>query len=42
MKKESTDNTQSANDEYRFNLTPDHIVALVAAPLLALSVTDVS
>ena len=36
MKNDSTDNDQSASNEYRFSLTPGHIVALVAAPLLAI------
>jgi sodium-dependent dicarboxylate transporter 2/3/5 len=38
MKEGSTGNSQSAGDEYRFNLTQGHIAALVAAPLLALLV----
>lgn len=38
MKEGSTGNSQSAGDEYRFNLTQGHIAALVAAPLLAILV----
>ena len=38
MKEGSTGNSQSASDEYRFNLTQGHIAALVTAPLLAILV----
>lgn len=38
MDEDSTDNGQSAGVEYRFNLTQSHIVALVAALLLAMLV----